>query len=678
MSAATASHTLESDATRIVFDQERGGAVVSVLDKTSKREFAPRKPVPPLLYELRFDGAPSLTEADAPDSSVNRIGNSIIITSRHSRATVECRFTVSGSLILGRISVRNDSGRPLTGVRFPALAWPGKPEDGFLLLPRNDGCLIRSPGNVGWLPSCSYPGTASLQLVAYYDNTGGLYVAAYDNRGFTKSFGVERRGDDLMLALWHWPSWTAGVHWHTDYDVAVATFRGDWQTAADIYKRWAVRQPWCRRTLAQRVADGDVPRWLVEPSLFYTFSLRGDSDGRLAQVPEQAAAWRGMLGAPVTMMLMGWEKLGPWVTPDYFPPFGGETAFRAATTALRAGGHHSLVFLSGLKWTLQKRGRSDAGWIDQTEQFEQRGAASAICSTNGLPQRWGKPEDDVGEYAQICAATPLAREILLGSALECQRLGIDCVQADQIVGGGLPPCYSFKHGHPPGGGNWCAMALYKLFDEIRREGKRRNPDFAWSIEEPAEFFIPVLDTYHARDYAQGRWPRDGAGVIGVPLFTHVYHEYLPGYGGDSCPVSSNFDPTILYQQGMNLVCGKATAVAVWGRNFDPRTTHSTQLRLLRSHIELWEGPAREFLVFGQRVSTPPLAVPTVRHRFFVRSGQPLRELDLPAVLHSVWKLPDGRRGAVFVCTAKDTVEFEWNNAKFRLQPGECIFVEQPK
>lgn len=667
--------TLESDTTRVAFDSTRRGGVVSLFDKATGRDFVARRPTPPLLYELRFDNAPSLTEADASEATVRRDGNAVVICCRHNGATVECRFAVSEALILGRIAVRNDTGQALTGVRFPALAWPKKMENDFLVLPRNDGCLLQSPGNVGWLPSCVYPGSASLQFLAHYDNAAGLYVAAYDSRGFTKSFGVEKRGEDLRLALWHLPPFMPRGEWRTDYDVAIGTFRGDWQTAADLYKRWAVRQPWCRRTLAQRVADGDVPRWLVEPSLFYTYSLRGASGSRLARVSEQAAAWREMLGAPTTMMLMSWEKLGPWVTPDYFPPFGGEAAFRSVTRSLRDNGHRSLVFLSGLKWTLRKQGGCEAGFLDQTEPFEQRGAASAICATNGLPQRWGKPDEGVGEYAQICAATPLAREILFGAALQCQQLGIDCVQADQIVGGGLPPCYSTAHGHPPGGGNWCATALYKLFEEIRREGKKRDSNFAWSMEEPGEFFIPVLDTYHARDYAQGRWPRDGAGVIGVPLFTHVYHEYLHGYGGDSCSVSTEPSLTALYQQAMNLVCGKAPGVAVWGRDFDPRATETAQLRLLRGHVELWRGPAQEFLVFGQRVATPPLAVPTVRHRFFVRPGQPPRELGLPAVLHSAWKLPDGRRGTVFVCAAHEAVEFEWGQVRVKLQPGECRFVQ---
>jgi len=93
------------------------------------------------------------------------------------------------------------------------------------------------------------------------------------------------------------------------YDVVIGTFRGDWQIAADLYKSWAVKQPSCRRTLAERVKSGDVPRWLCEPSLFYAYSLRGMDErqqwlNRLPLVPAQAEAWRALLGGPTTFMLM--------------------------------------------------------------------------------------------------------------------------------------------------------------------------------------------------------------------------------------------------------------------------------------------------------------------------------------------------------------------------------------
>ncbi|MBI5396013.1 MAG: hypothetical protein HZA91_12020 [Verrucomicrobia bacterium] len=685
--------TLETDTTRIGFDPARNGAIVSLVDKASGKEFA-ASPAVPLLYELRFTNAPPdatlVTDADAVDVTVKREGGEVVIAApRHKNAavSVECRFrTERGSpLIHGRIAVRGGEKFTLAAARFPALAWKKQlgpsPEREFLVLPRNDGCIVQAPGKAGWLPTAPYPGSASMQFIACYDDTAGLYAACWDKQAFAKQIGVEKGRDSLRLAFLHYPTREPRREWRLEYDVVLGTFRGDWQTAADIYKSWAVNQPWCRRTLAQRVADGDVPKWLAEPSLFYAYSLRGMDEqqqwiNRLPLVSQQADAWRALLGGPTTFMMMAWEKKGPWVTPDYFPPFGGEKDFKATTEALHAKGNHTLVFLSGLKWTLRKSPayQHGAAPFDDTAEFERRGTASAICGTDGRPQKWGTPDKDVGEHAQICAATPLGRKILLDAALECQRLGIDCVQADQIVGGGLPACYNTRHGHPPGGGNWCAAALYKIFADIRREGKKRDKSFAWSIEEPTEFFIPVLDTYHARDYAQGRWPRDG-GVIGVPLFTHVYHEFMHGYGGDSCYVSTNASPTGLYQQAMNLVCGKAPGVAVWTRPYDPAATHALQARMLRSHFELWSGPAREFLVFGRRVASPALNVPTTRAKFSPKSSGPPSELDMPAVLHSSWRLPDGRAGTVFACIANEPVTFDAIGKTLTLQPGEAKFVE---
>ncbi|MEW6359700.1 MAG: DUF6259 domain-containing protein [Planctomycetota bacterium] len=699
---------LETGATRIGFDPARNGAIASFVDKASGREFVAPQTTAPLLYELRLgvDGKTVLTEADASDVTVKRDGDAVVIAAPRHKDTaiaVECRFrTEPGSpLIFGRIAVRNGTDLPLSTVRFPALAWPkqlgASPDREFLVWPNCDGCLIQSPGSVGWFPTLPYPGGASMQFMAVYDDTAGLYAATYDSQAHTKVFAVEKGKDAFRLALRHLPPRQAQVEWRTEYDVVLGTFRGDWQTAADIYKSWAVKQPWCRRTLAQRVAEGDVPRWLTEPSLFYAYSLRGQLPdktwtNRLPLVPQQAEAWREVLGGPTTFMLMSWEKKGSWVTPDYFPPFGGEAAFKAATDQLHAKGHRTLVFLSGLKWTLRKmltpgmKQTVDEGalpdgaeMLDDTVEFEKRGASSAICGPDGQVQKFGhvdpKKSVGTGESAQICPATPLAREMLLGASLECQRLGIDCVQADQIVGGGMPPCYSPQHGHPIGGGNWSAKALYAIFDEIRREGKKRSKDFAFAIEEPGEFFIPVLDTYHARDYALGRWPRDGATTIAAPLFTHVYHEFMHGYGGDSCGVSTNANLSVLCQQAMNLVCGKTPGVAVWTRDYDPKATDATQGRMLRSHFELWRGPAREFLVFGQRMATQPLQAPSIKHKFWTAPGKPPREMDLPAVLHSAWRLPDGRTGTVFACVAAEPVAFDALGKTVTLQPGEAQFIE---
>jgi len=157
------------------------------------------------------------------------------------------------------------------------------------------------------------------------------------------------------------------------------------------------------------------------------------------------------------------------------------------------------------------------------------------------------------------------------------------------------------------------------------------------------------------------------------MFTHVYHDYLHGYGGDSCQVSSKPWPVSLYQQAMNLVCGKTPGVAVWRRRFDPRSTHEIQRRMLRAHFDLWRGPAREFLVFGQRTACPALNVPSRKVSFYDWKKKTRTALEVPGVLHSAWRLPDGRTGHVFACVAAQAVSFDALGHSFSLRPGEAAF-----
>lgn len=58
--------------------------------------------------------------------------------------------------------------------------------------------------------------------------------------------------------------------------------------------------------------------------------------------------------------------------------------------------------------------------------------------------------------------------------------------------GGRPAiCYSTKHSHTPGGGNWAAKAVYSLLKETRKAGRASDSCFALSFEEPGEVFNPL-------------------------------------------------------------------------------------------------------------------------------------------------------------------------------------------
>ena len=694
---AVSTASLDTGALCLEWDTARGG-LVSLRDKASGREWSEASGAAPL-YTIQLVGQTApIASTDAVKVVVRQESAAVIVEAGHQRPvglTVVCRFwrENGSSQVLSRIAVRAATPQRIAEVRFPLVAlrlpFSAAGEDDRLLWPECDGTLLHNPSQNRPDRQFRYPGTASLQLTAAFDGSAGLCLIARDREAHNKLFCTRRAGKGLEMCVAHLPPQSPLSTWDLGYDMALAALRPaaglkhvTWEAAADLYRTWAVKQPWGRHTMRQRVAAGDVPKWIVQPTMLFTYSLRGQmADGslgnRLPLLVEHTDRWSRAVNAPIASLIISWEQLDTWATPDYFPPYGGQNAFAAATRQLHDRGHRTMVFLSGLHWTLHKHmagpDRPEVV-IDQEAEFNRRGRESAISDAQGQAVISGKAEQGVGQTATICASTALAREILVGTSRRCQELGIDCVQVDQIVGGGMKECLHPQHPHLPGGGAWCSQALYRIFSEIRKTGKARDPDFAFSIEEPGEYYLPLLDTYHARDLHQGRWPRSGAGVQGVPLFTHVYHDFVAGYGSEGCYVSEKPSALSLYQMGMNLVCGKMPAVAVWGRWFEPEKLEPTQRRLLRAHLDLWRAPGGEFLCYGQRVAAPDLDVPSLEMTFVEKDGKTRRKLSVPAVLHSVWKLEDGRRGTFYACIDSKPATFACAEGQFTLAPGEAKFV----
>ena len=117
------------------------------------------------------------------------------------------------------------------------------------------------------------------------------------------------------------------------YEVSTTTFTAqtpgeptDWRDAADIYKQWALQQPWCAVPYAQRT---DIPDWMKSgPSMI---RFHRDWLGR----PERVESWlndywkKHFPGVPLIVALWGWERVGSWVSPKYFPPYPSEAGFLA-------------------------------------------------------------------------------------------------------------------------------------------------------------------------------------------------------------------------------------------------------------------------------------------------------------------------------------------------------------
>lgn len=77
----------------------------------------------------------------------------------------------------------------------------------------------------------------------------GFYTAAEDGTGCPKDLILTRTAAGVEFS-WHRPCFATGADVQA-YDVVTAAFGGsdgepaDWRDAADLYKAWALTQPWC-------------------------------------------------------------------------------------------------------------------------------------------------------------------------------------------------------------------------------------------------------------------------------------------------------------------------------------------------------------------------------------------------------------------------------------------------
>jgi len=692
--------TLENDRLRLVFDKGAKGNLSAIVDKQSGQNFLLASAVARQLYSIASAGEDGKEQqlnnnaaADVRFQLQQTPGEVRLVETfsnhagRQLTATVSVTLRADSPLSFWRIEVQNGAQLLLKSVTFPALDAPlrlgAEGKGDAIALPVCDGYLIEEPAKTmptrGWGSSRAdnYPGGMSAQLMTYYGERAGLYLATHDAAGHPKRFGVARRENDLLLSYTHLFPQEKGKGWAMPYDFALGTFQGDWHDAADIYKQWAVKQFWCARIIPQR---DDIPAWIKQAPVFHTVLVRGrDRQKRpindAPNLPAHIHRFAEGLNSPQCAVLLDWEKNGPWVAPHYFPPVGGADLFRKTTGEIQAQGNQTMVYLSGLKWTLKKHFKEVIGY-DDTARFEKEGARWAVAGPDGKPAIIGKPDQAVGQglSADLCQGTAYTKDLLTKAALECVTLGVTSVQLDQIVGFGTRPCYSKEHGHPVGYGVWQYEHLRDLFARVRSECRKKNPQFALSLEEPAELAIPLLDIYDAREFKQASWPR-AVGVRGVPIFTYLYHEFAPGFGGEPSvgPGHAN-----AMDHAMNIVCGKTPGMAMWGGLFGPDEFHPNQLRMLKAHINLLHGPARDYLLLGRMIHPLRFDAPRMTVTIGDAHKHTSSPFELSTVLHSGWALPNGNRGYVFVNISQSDVAVNCEPSfKFTLKPQEVRFVEIP-
>ncbi len=606
---------LESSPVTINFESTPSWHIQSIKYSTNTFRITPSEPFP--LYQLEWlenGKLESLTSFQGRVISASKLQDTIKILFSHEKQKVqiECRVwtfkdgaskegIARGGLIWDA-NFRNDSKVGKPGIfRYPGIAIQKSAQPLQTVLSIADGVRIYDTFNKlkeGESRNWEYPGLMSSQMTAWFNKSDGVVLFTADSAGYYKCFRIMRYHEHIIPTFEHIVVGNDGSTFSLPYRTVLAPFQGGWEEAADVYRNWAIKQFWCRKTIREK----GMPRVIANPSFFLCNHIRLDKGKSVVDqspfIPHLSEAYQLALKMPITNLFFSWEKNGPWVAPDYFPPYPNEDTFRKMSGLIHNQGNQTMVFLSGLYATLEKTPRAGAPFYRLPKGMLDSLRASAIVGRDMKILTLGIAQEGTGHKWILCPATNAAREQILNGVQKSLDLKVDVIQVDQVVGGGVPPCFNVAHGHPLAGSNKLAQG----FSSILRQAHEKTfaHGAALSLEEPGEFFIPNLDIVHAREYMEGAWPREGNGSDGIPLFSYLYHDYLLGYGGDAQLVSNPENLVMaIYQQVTNLLAGRLPAGAIWMQVPDYDSLGQKLQKVLVEVASIWQSEAKDFLMLGQ-------------------------------------------------------------------------------
>jgi len=695
------SWTIGNNRVKIVLSEEGGGGLSAFTDLRSQRNFIAK--AAPLYRFLLFQKGKDLVELsslDATTLSVERSvavgGEKLTLTYGRHRSldiTAVCSVLLEADSPLSkwRISVKNNTPYGIRAIQYPVVQAPlvlgDSAEDDYFAWGRFGGQLDWKPGQSlpdrreklglilphdlpeqsraefradggrgaspmwGWLPD-QYPGIISLQMQAYYDGTAGLYMATYDGSGNVKHFGLTRLKDGLDISIEHNYDERPGLSFDLPYDTVLGIFHGNWYAAADLYKQWAAQQSWCARKIVER---DDLPAWLKEPRPTLQYECRGDYQrGRGATTFPQSdypigrfwpakkvipltREFVSIFGTPVVVWYNGWEQIGDPCGPvDIFPPLEGEESLKAAMADLSRDGYYPFMAIWGMHWCYKRSMAGYDGWA----HFEKEGRPLAAINDQGEVSRYiaGNMEK---LFVQVCVGSHEAQKLYTEWFSKLMDLGAVALEFDHQVGGYPAVCYSDQHGHPPGYGPWMHQEMQEFMRGTRQMARQRNRDSILSMEGVCETWIQDMSLMLNRPY----------GPHGIPLFSYIYHEYIPLLGGDGRFWVSHLEAELMLQT-VNFIAGNQSFLMIGSTDYDFEANPNYPIfGLLRNLFHAQRTYARPYQVLGQMLEPVELKTSKIRMDEWLPPGKEVIDpptVDIPAVMSSVWRSPAGKIGYVLV------------------------------
>ncbi len=340
-------------------------------------------------------------------------------------------------------------------------------------------------------------------ITAYMIGEAGLVIFPDDPDARIKKLWVNHRD------LWYeTPVENAGVVGRAasgpKYKVRTEVYRGDWWQAAKIYRKWAMRQKWCRR--GPIITRADYPKTMKEPSIWFSHYWWGAS-GFIRYFEN---IHREAPDVKVGVRWYDWSLPGFGIYPEALPAKEGVDE---VGEALKRLGYVAMPYINARIWDS----------ILLSYNYAQK---DMCMRPDGKPftEQWGtkgaKGKRRRRDYGIMCPTCPdwqaVMRALASGTVEATSAAG---VYYDQLGCAAPRECRNPAHGHPLGGGRWWTDGNREIMRQARQLLNPRG--IAITTEGTAEYYMDDCDGFLV---VTTPMPDE------VPFFPAVYSGYTTYFG----------------------------------------------------------------------------------------------------------------------------------------------------
>ncbi len=572
----------------------------------------------------------------------------------------------------GSISYQGNSSKLFVEeIHFPVVDMPFPGKCAHLLVGNEQGWIysFNDTAPDGKLLLANFIG---MQLtVAMADDEECLYVDHRDTKGYLKKYGWFKQGKNLSYhGVQHQPcNYRTRRKGGQTYKSTVIAYRGTWYQASQYYREWALTTPLFKRHLKNNPLR-EIAMWLW-------------NRGEIETVIPPAEKLQNDAGVPVALDWYWWHG-NPYDTdyPHYWPPREGEKAFKKAIARLNKQKIYTQVYINGVAWDLE------------APSFKNGGKEALTITRNGTPRAVEYNCYTKRKLGTCCGEGTVFHGMIRDMVKKLADCGLPGVYLDMITMSLGHECYNPAHKHAPGGGNYHLRGYRKYVKQIRKE----NPGLLLSSESSNENYMDLFESNillcpsHERNGTQD-W------IDCVPVFSAVYHGSCALFGSFALPDGipcwdALWPPQDKWknEQDWNKVCpyqfyAELARTIIWGMqptvcNF--RMCHTEgkfkPVYDYMKSIANFYYDHREFLYDGRMLDPQTLECEEVEvvflHRatFTTEQSHSMRTRILPAVMHSCWEAPDGRKALIMVNYTDKTQECTFNGKKYTI-PARTPVIE---